>query len=280
MSNRSSKTSDDLLSEEVVKLTADEIVDVIATFIPGIDIAYKLTKVYMGRGMKLREHRVLEWVEYVRDNIGEFSKELFDNEQFQDCFVILTESYVKERAKRKRELHQRILLGLTKLSEGVLEKFQLEKFIETTSNISFEGLNVLSFIKMELLDLIELDIKEQFEKYHEREGVEAIRLEEITRNRIIVSEYISHWIHERYNSNSELVKKKYGLKNSDDKEIRKKIAYEEHLKQTELMYPLHELSNLGLLIKREGTPTFGGTVGSGYSISRFGYEYMEYLENN
>lgn len=152
--------------------------------------------------------------------------------------------------------------------------------IAVTNNISLEGLNVLSFIKSELLDQTEKDIKEQLKVYKNQEGVEGIRLEAITRNRIIISEYISKWIHERYNSNSDRVKKKYNLTNESPKEVRNKIAYEEHVKRSELMDPLPELANLGLLVRRNGTATFGGSVGSGYSISEFGYEYLNYLEES
>ena len=272
--------SDKLLLEEVGTITADEVVDAIATSIPGINIAYKLAKAYMGRGMKLRQQRVLEWVEFVRGNLGEFSNQLFDNEQFQDCFVLLTEGYVRERAEYKRKLHQQILLGITKLSPEELEKYQLERRIAVTNQISLEALNVLSFIKSELLEKVESDIQEQLQVFQDREGVEGVRLEDITRSRIIISDYISKWIYERYNSNSEIVKKIYNLTNESPKEVRNEVAYKEHLKEIELMGPLSELANLGLLIKKNGTPTWGGSVGSGYSISDFGYEYMEHLEKS
>lgn len=271
-------SSDKLLLEEVGNLTADEVVDAIATSIPGINIAYKLAKAYMGRGMKLRQQRVLEWVEFVRDNLGEFSKQLFDNEQFQDCFVLLTEGYIKERAERKRKLHQQVLLGITSLTPDELEKYQLERMITVTNQISLEALNVLLFIKTELLNKIEKDIEEQLKAFKERDGIEGLRLEDITRKRIIVSDYISKWIYERFNSNSETVKKQYNLTKESPKKVRNEIAYNEHLKEIELMGPLPELSNLGLLIRKNGTATYGGSVGSGYSISEFGYEYLNYLE--
>ena len=273
------KTSDKLLSEEVGKITADEIVDLIATTIPGIDIAYKLAKAYLGRGMRLRQQRVLEWVEYVRDNIGLFSKQLFDNEQFQDCFVILLENYVKERAREKRLIYKKVLLGITELTPNELEKYQLERILTITNQISFEGLNVLFFIKSELLIQIEKDIKKQLKAYKDQEGVEKIRLEDITRKRIIVSDYISKWIYEKFNINSEKKKKKYNLNNSSTINQKNEIAYKEHLKSIELMEPLDELSNLGLLIKKNGTATFGGSVGSGFSITNFGYEYIKYIED-
>ena len=63
--------------------------DAIATSLPGFNIAYKLAKAYTGRGMELRKQRALEWVEFVHDNLGAFSQELFEQEEFQDCFVLL-----------------------------------------------------------------------------------------------------------------------------------------------------------------------------------------------
>lgn len=277
MKKAKTTSSDKLLLKEVGIITADEIVDIIAIHIPGINIAYKLAKAYFGHGMKLRQQRVLEWVEFVRDNLGEFSKQLFDNEQSQDCFALLTESYIRERVERKRKLHQQILLGITKLNPEELEKYQLERRIAVTSQISLMALNLLSFIKSELLEKVENDIQEQLQVFQDREGVEGIRLEDITRSRMIISDYISKWIFERYDSNSEIVKKKYNLTDKSSKEVKNEVSYKKHLKEIELMGPLPELANLGLLIKRDGSPTFGGTVGSGYSITDFGYEYIYHL---
>lgn len=270
--------SDELLIKEVGTITADEVVDTIASSIPGINIPYKLAKAYVGRGMKLRQQRVLEWVEFIRDNLGKFSEQLFIQEEFQDCFVLLLERYIKERAIKKRKIHQQVLLGLTSKSKKEIEEFELEKTIWTTNQISFEALNVLYFIKTKLLSKIEEDLQKELSLFKDREGVEGIRLEDISRNRIIVSDYISKWIHENYNGNSQVVKSKYGYTTDAPVELRKKISYEEHLKEKELMTPLDELANLGILIKRNGSATWGGTVGSGYSISAYGYKYMSYLD--
>lgn len=272
-------TSDDLLVEEVEGIAADEVVDAIATSLPGINIAYKLAKAYVGRGMKLRQQRVLEWVEFIRDNLGQFSQQLFIQEEFQDCFVLLLEAYIRERAERKRKVYQQLLLNLTEKSKEEREKFELERMISVTNQISFDALHVLDFIKSELLAKIEEDIQKQLSVYQDQEGVEGVRLKDITRARIIVSEYISKWIYENYNINSESVKAKHGYTSDSQVDLRKKITYEEHLKEKELMGHLDELANLGILIKRNGTPTFGGSVGSGYSLSAFGYKFISYLEN-
>lgn len=278
MNKQKTSAEKGFLIEDIGRITADEVVDIIAESVPGINIAYKIAKAYMGRGMRLRQQRVLEWVEFVRDNIGEFSKQLFDNEQFQDCFVLLTEGYVKERVDQKRRIYQQMLLGVTKFTSEDLENYQLERILVVTNQISLEALNVLFFIKTKLLVKIEEDIKEKLKTFKYQKGVEGIRLEDVTRSRILVSEYISHWIHENYNSNSEIVKKKYNLSDQSPQELRDKIAYEEHLKSKELTGSLPELANLGILIKKDGSPAIGGTVGAGYSISEFGYMYLSYLD--
>jgi len=274
--------SDELLVEEVAIIAVDEVVDVIAESIPGINIPYKLAKAYLGRGLKLRQHRALEWVEFVRDNLGSFSQQLFENEQFQDCFVLLTEGYLKQRAEKKRKIFQQILIKSTEIKQEELERFELEKMISVTNQISIEALSVVAFIKEEFLDQIEEDIQKQLKVFKDREGVEGRRLEDVTRSRVIISEYIGTWIHKFYNINSEVVQKKYGFKGTSDfpDDLRKEISYKEHIKRKELVDPLPELANLGILIRKNGTATFGGSVGSGYSLSDFGYEYLNYLENN
>lgn len=271
--------SDKLLLKKIGGITADEVVEAIATSIPGINIPYKLAKAYYGRGMALRQQRVLEWVEMIRDNLGKFSQQLFELEEFQDCFVLLFETYIKERAELKRKIHQKLLLGLTEKNKEEIEKFELEKMISITNQITFAALNVLRFIKTELFKKIENDIQKELNQFKEREGVEGIRLEERTRARIIVSEYISIWIHKNYNVNSDILKDRYGYTDTPEKALWHKISYEEHLKEKELLGPLAELANLGILIKRNGSPTWGGSIGSGYSISDFGYKYISYLTN-
>lgn len=272
-------TSDNLLVKKVEEIAADSVADAIATSLPGFNIAYKLAKAYTGRGMELRKQRALEWVEFVHDNLGAFSQELFEQEEFQDCFVLLFEAHIKERASRKRLIHQRVLLHLTHKGQEELARFELERLIQTTTQITYEALNVLDFIKAELLDKIEKDIQEQMKVFQDKDGVEGIRLEDVTRSRILVSEYIDKWIYQRYGLNSEEAKSRHGYTKDSPVELHNQIAYEEHLKRKELTSPLFELANLGILIKKDGSPTFGGTTGAGYSLSEYGYKYIAYLNS-
>jgi hypothetical protein len=126
--------SDELLLEEVEKITADEVVDAIATSIPGIDIAYKLSKAYFGRGMRLRQNKVLEWVEMVRDNPHFFTEAILADEDFQDGFVVSLGKYMLERDERKRKIFRNIFMGFTKSDDK--QVFPIEKFTHTLSQLS------------------------------------------------------------------------------------------------------------------------------------------------
>lgn len=278
MTKKGITKSDKLLLQEVKTVVADEIMDAIATSLPGINIAYKLAKAYDNRGMKLRQQRALEFVEFVRDNLGLFSQQLCGQEEFQDCFAILLDAYIRERSEKKRKLHRQILLGLTSKNKKELEEFELERIIMVTNQISLEALNVLDFINSKLLSKVEDDVQKQLDAYNDREGVEGKRLEDITRARILISDYISKWIYDNYNQNSDTVKAKYNYTNDSPSGLRNQIVYEEHLKEIELMDPLPELANLGILIRKNGSEVIGGNVGSGYSLSPFGIKYLAHLD--
>ena len=74
-------------------------------------------------------------------------------------------------------------------------------------------------------------------------------------------------------------KSRHGYTKDSPVELHNQIAYEEHLKRKELTSPLFELANLGIQIKKDGSPTFGGTTGAGYSLSEYGYKYIAYLNS-
>lgn len=280
MSDNKIKTkSDKLLLEEAVTVVADEVMEAIATSIPGINIAYKLAKAYDGRAMKLRQYRSLEFVEFIRNNLGSFSKQICKQEEFHDCFAQLIYSYIRERSEKKRSYYQKLLIGLTNKNEQELKEFELERMILVTTQISPSALSVLYFIKSNFIEQIEKDIQKQLEVYKEdKESVESIRLEDRIRAGILISDYISHWIYENYNVNSEIVKEKYNFPVTSRPEVWHEVSYAEHLKEKELTDPLPELANLGILIRKNGSEVVGGNIGSGYSLSNFGYKYLEYLD--
>lgn len=132
---------DKILVSESVKLLADEVVDQIASRIPGINIAWGLSKVLYGAGLKLRQKKALEWVEMVRDNPEVFTRQLLEEEEFQDGFVFSLEKYLTERDEEKRRYFRNIFLGYS-LSEEK-SSFPLERFIHTLSQTSVDDIRTL-----------------------------------------------------------------------------------------------------------------------------------------
>jgi hypothetical protein len=90
-------SKDKILVKDSALVVAEAVVDEIAKLLPGINIAWGLSKALYGAGMKLRQERVLEWVEMVRDNPSIFTEQILSDEKFQDGFVLALEKYIVEK---------------------------------------------------------------------------------------------------------------------------------------------------------------------------------------
>lgn len=262
------------LVKDGIEISVDEIVEAIALSVPGINIAYRLSKSFYGASLKLRQQRALEWVEFIRDNLDKFSKSLFDQEEFQDCFVILLESYIKQRSEKKRTILQKLLLDST--TEVNLEEFDLERINACLTQISTQALKVIAFIKERALPEIEAEIQEELKVFNYETPEELKRLTDGIRARKLVSEKISLWVTQNYSPNGVVLKGKYDLDKLTQRE-REVISYREHLKRKELTDPLPELATLGILVFNPGTELIGGNVGRGYGLTEFGYKFMEFI---
>ncbi|NTU46523.1 hypothetical protein HGA88_02760 [Candidatus Roizmanbacteria bacterium] len=125
---------DKIIVKDSALVVAEAVVDEIAKLLPGINIAWGLSKALYGAGMKLRQERVLEWVEMVRDNPNVFTEQILTDEKFQDGFVIALEKYLTERDSTKRILFRNVFLGFANANDKTL--FPLEKYIHTLSQLN------------------------------------------------------------------------------------------------------------------------------------------------
>lgn len=123
------------------KIILDDSIDAVVSGIAGLGIAWGLSKAFYGAGMKLRQQRVLEWVEMVRDNPEIFIKEVLGSEQFQDGFVFAFEKYLTERSEEKRKILRSIFLDFSMVDSK--KTFALEKFTHTLSVLSEKDIFVL-----------------------------------------------------------------------------------------------------------------------------------------
>lgn len=127
--------------KQLLRDSALVVADQIASSIPALNIAWGLSKALFGAGMKLRQQKALKWVEMVRDHPEIFTKELLEQEEFQDGFVTAFEKYLTERSEEKRKYFRNIFLGYANSDNKQL--FPLEKFIHTLSQMSIEDVEVL-----------------------------------------------------------------------------------------------------------------------------------------
>ncbi len=147
MNNHNLTDKDKVLVSESMEIAADAVVDAIAESIPLINIPYKLSKALYGAGMKLRQQRVLEWVEMVRDNSRYFTEQILADESFQDGFVVALEKYLTERNEEKRSIFRNIFLGFTEATDKAI--FPLEKFTHTLSQLTQTDILTLKDVNIE-----------------------------------------------------------------------------------------------------------------------------------
>lgn len=130
-----------VVADETVNVAAMALADGIASAIPGLNIAWGLSKALYGNGLKLRQQRALEWVEMVRDNPEVFTEEMLRTETFQDGFVYCVEQYVAERNEEKRQYIKNIFLGYTRA--GSQEEFPLERLTAVLQQLSNKDIATL-----------------------------------------------------------------------------------------------------------------------------------------
>lgn len=137
---------DKILIQKSAIVAADGIV----ALVPGLNIAWGLSKALFGAGMELRQKRVLEWVEMVRDNPTVFTKDIVESEEFQDGFVFALEQFLRERSEEKRTILKNVFLGFTESNDK--ENFPLERFAHTTSQLGLEDIATLRDVDLKRAD--------------------------------------------------------------------------------------------------------------------------------
>jgi hypothetical protein len=129
---------------QVVTDSAEVLIDAAVSKIPGLDIAWGLSKALLGAGLKLRQQRALEWVEMVQQNPNVFLADLYVQEEFQDGFVFALEKYIAERSEKKRKYYRQIFLHFSKSEKR--QDFELEKFYRTIQLLTPEDILVLPYV--------------------------------------------------------------------------------------------------------------------------------------
>ena len=127
--------------KQIIKDSALVVADQIASNLPGLNIAWGLSKALYGVGLKLREQRALEWVEMVRDNPSVFTEDILKDTTFQDGFVYALENFIRERGGNKRGIMKKVFLDYAGSADR--ENFELERFYNVLDLLNYEDIRVL-----------------------------------------------------------------------------------------------------------------------------------------
>lgn len=244
---------------------------------PGFRLAIHESIGLFGYYMALKQEEVNSFVQELIKHPEVYRKEIVESKEFRDGFVISFENYLKARSKKKKQFIQNILLGFASSTDK--EMFELERLQDTILRISPEALELLVFLKKEILPIMKENVETEMKNYKGTIPEENERLIDITWQRQSASSVIMKWIHDRYNSNSPSVKKQYNLGSEHNPELSAKIAAIEHkiTKGKTECWP--ELSGLGIFRMNVTGGLIGDGAGANYHVTDFGFRFIEYISN-
>lgn len=266
----------------LVKRSAFEVADTIASSIIGVNVAWALVKALSGNALELRQQRVLEFMEAIQNDPKTFNKSLAESEEFQDGFVVALTDYIKLRNYLKRRIALKIFKEFANASDKV--EFPLERFHDTLNKLSNSALKTLAFIKVEILPLREQGIKDDLstknlgtEKPYEWWYEQNLKTEPI-------STYFDKWISDRYNPNSQALKDEHNKgENIEDRELLSRLFDIERDVREQMQTPLGELEYLGLIRWSTDPKSLGWSGGGGSSVWRltnFAYAFIDFIEKS
>ncbi|HRN96982.1 MAG TPA: hypothetical protein PLZ58_00825 [Candidatus Saccharibacteria bacterium] len=139
--------------KNLLKRSAYELADSIATSIPGVAQAWALGKALYGNALELRQQRALEWVEAIQNDQSAFNEQVVNSEEFQDGFIAGLEDYIKLRSYLKRRTALKVFKEFASTADKI--EFPLERYNDTLKKISPASIRTLAFIKHEILPIME-----------------------------------------------------------------------------------------------------------------------------
>lgn len=102
---------------------------------------------FFGVVMQYKQDDVNNFVKIMQENPWVFTKEIIETVEFQDGFIVILESYIKQRNEEKKKYIKDIFLWFAQLSEHEKEEIELERILWAISIISIQGIRLLSVYK-------------------------------------------------------------------------------------------------------------------------------------
>lgn len=265
--------------KQLLKTSAVTGIDAVAGLIPGLSLAWGLSKALYGNGLALRQQKALEWVEMVRDDPSLFKEQVLQSQEFQDGFVVALEDYIKTRSVLKRGMARKIFKEFTRCGNKV--EFQLERYDDTLQKISEASIQFLSFLETTIAPLKEETIQKE---------VEAMDLSKSDKSREwwiqdkrtgrALSKSFDQWLHEEYDPNSPRLKEKYSVDGAIPQQKMEELWDTQKVERARYGEILSELDFLGIIkIGTVDSPGWGGGATSQWRYTRFGEDFIKAISS-
>jgi hypothetical protein len=244
---------------------------------PHWNLAFQEAIGLYGYYMACKQEELNEFVEFVKSHPDEFRKDIVESKEFRDGFVIFFQDYLKMRAQKKKVVARRIFIEFAQYENK--EEFELEKFDDALLKISVTSIEMLAFLKREIIPLKEKIIRDELKN---KNLANSDKNEEwwfeLDWEKESLSRFIQKWLYDNFNPNSLAVKQKYGVGDKWDLKLQSDVFDKEREEGKKIYSAIDELVQLGILkIRVASGGGFGGSSGAEYDFSKFGYQFLEYI---
>ncbi|OGC91824.1 hypothetical protein A2876_04660 [Candidatus Amesbacteria bacterium RIFCSPHIGHO2_01_FULL_48_32b] len=229
--------------------------------------------------MELRPNETKEVVEFIKNHPNDFRREIVESEEFKKGFLLFADQYLKQRLETKKHVLREIFLGFTKDDDK--QKFELERLNDCLMRITVQSLEYLLFLKGVVMPQIEKEIDEELKKDQYQKSDRSLEWwKDIKLVSLSVWLPVDKYFHENYYSDSPKVREKFGMNKIDGwpSDLLHRAQNLETETRNNAKECINELVSLGMLkIKVTGGP-IGTGAASDYTMTRFGYKFLTYLE--
>ena len=257
------------------------VVDTLGVGIPqAIPVLFAAAYGLFGYYLCFQQEKINAFAEWIRTHPNEFAEHIVTQPSVQAGFLIFLENYLKTRDAEKRLLILRIFNGFATSAD--MERFELERLLDTVTKLSPEGVGYLRFISSTILPPLREYARSEglrLQSTTEQGGQTAEWWERaiLTKNEPITKR-VKQWIYDEYDPNSKKVQKQYGY-DGTSREITAKIYAAEEPHDQRLTEMTAEYLSLGVFYTIQGV---SGTIGGGSSdeqtFTQFGWKVLSYLE--
>lgn len=225
-----------------------------------------------GYYMALKQEDVNEFVEFIRDNPETFRQEIVTSEEFQNGFVQSFKTYLEVRTQEKKKVVQNIFLGFTQSDNK--EQFPLERLDSALLQISEHAIHQLVFIQEIILPYKEKTIRDEIDEVKPTDPENWFLT---TTQREPIWKYISSWIHENYNPNSEKVKNEAGVSEWKDG-VPNELWERERAIREDFLSAIEEYITLGIMKMKVSSEGFVASPSTSYDFTSFGKDFLSYIQ--